>query len=142
MLQQTLKPENAVAVSAGSAHLVINVIAFTDWDAIPMDMSQIRQGFQMSLLHSDNAHHALSHLHGGAWKPDVLVVDEDFFGAPEAAADACLQIRRTYPDIRIVALESEIWEGESVLFSLGICHAVLPAKACGQTVLRSLRQLH
>ncbi|WP_460274780.1 hypothetical protein [Celeribacter sp. ULVN23_4] len=142
MLQQILKSENAAAVSAGSAQLVINVIALTDWDMIPVNKSQISQGFQMSLLNSDNAHNALCHMHGSPWIPDVLVVDEDFFGSPEAAADACLQIRRSYPEIRIVALESELWEGESVLNSLGLCDAILSSKACEQTLLQTLRQVH
>lgn len=72
---------------------------------------------------------------------DVLIIDEDFFGSPEEAADICMQIRRSQPNIHIVAIESEMWDGASILDTFKLCQSSLPAKSDTSTILDKISSL-
>jgi len=134
MLQQSFETSRAVAVTHTVGPEKVSVLALLDWDHLPHEFCRSDQKFRVSLLAGQDCDRALEILVQLNKAPDILIVDEDFFGSPEAAADACTQIRRFQPHIHIIAIESEMWEGESVLASFGLCHEILPAK-CGQRAI-------
>jgi len=72
---------------------------------------------------------------------DVLIIDEDFFGSPEDAATICMQVRRKQPNIHIVAIESEMWDGESILDTFKLCQSLLPAKSDTSAILDKISSL-
>lgn len=127
MLLYNFETETAIPVAGQAPQEERRVLAFLDWDHLPYELSRPGQGFRMWLLRGEDSDRAMGLLRKCQAPLDVLIVDEDFFGFPEDAADICLQIRRMYPDIRIVGIESEMVEGDSVLMSLGLCDRTLPA---------------
>lgn len=127
MLLHNFEMKTAIPVAGKPRQEERRVLAFLDWDHLPYKLSRPGQGFRMWLLRGEDSDRAMGLLRKCQAPLDVLIVDEDFFGFPEDTADICLQIRRMYPDIRIVAIESEMSEGDSVLVSLGLCDRTLPA---------------
>ncbi len=73
---------------------------------------------------------------------NYIVIDEDFFGSPEETADASFQFKRMHPGVQIVGVQSEMWENDSILETLGACHATLPTNPSADLVLEALRNLH
>lgn len=142
MLRQTFDTTTSALVTQNALAEDLNVLALLDWDHLPYELSQPGCGFRMSLLRGEDSDQALGILRHSENAPDILIVDEDFFGSPEAAADICMQIRRAQPDAYIIAIESEMWEGESVLAELGLCNETLPANATKRQILEKLRALN
>lgn len=134
MLQKSFETSGAVAVPRSVGTEKLSVLALVDWDHLPCEFCHPDQRFRVSLMAGQDCDRALDILRQLKHAPDILIVDEDFFGSPEAAADACIQIRRFQPHLHIIAIESEMWEGESVLASFGLCQEILPAK-CGQRAI-------
>ncbi|GGO62237.1 hypothetical protein SAMN05444398_12214 [Roseovarius pacificus] len=127
MLLQDFQAESAVPVAKASPNEERRVLALLDWDHLPYELSHPSQEFRMWLVRGEDADRVLGLMRQCQVPLDVLIIDEDFFGFPEDAADICLWARRMYPDILIVGVESEMCEGDSVLLSLGLCDDTLPA---------------
>ena len=120
-----------------------HVVILADWDSLPYEFSHPGNGLQAALLNADASEMAVGLLQARAGELDTLVIDEDFFGSPEATADACTQLRRIMPDLRIIAIATEIWghgaqQNTSILEMLGLCNATLPSQACQHRVLAAL----
>ncbi|MFN3207461.1 MAG: hypothetical protein ACE369_00390 [Roseovarius sp.] len=133
--------ETATPVAGRPPQEERRVLAFLDWDHLPYELSRPGQGFRMWLLRGEDSGRAMSLLRKCQAPLDVLIVDEDFFGFPEDAADICLQIRRMYPEIHIVGIESEMSDSVPVLVSLGLCDRTLPAAPDAGAIAGALQAL-
>lgn len=120
------------------SHDESRVLAMLGWDYLPYELTVPGQGYCIWLLREDDADRAMAHLSQSQPQLDVLIVDEDFFGFPEDAADVCLRVRRMYSDIRIIGITSEMSDSGSVLLPLGLCDIVLPAGADAKTIAEEL----
>lgn len=138
MLQSNFEVASVFPIVTEAYSQEITVLVLADWDHLPSGLTQSEQGFHMWLLRADHAERALSILQRCQTPPDVLIVDEDYFGFPEDAADFCAQIRRMHRELPIIAFESEMMEGESVLLSLGLCNKTLPPMADAGTITGAL----
>lgn len=142
MLLHNFEMEVAIPVAGQPPQEERRVLAFLDWDHLPYELNQQGQGFRIWLLSREDLSCVMSHLRKCRAQLDVLIVDEDFFGVPEDTADICLQIRRMYPAIQIVAIESEMFLGDSVLVSMGLCDQTLPAAPDAGTIADTLQALN
>lgn len=138
MLLDTIEAKTAIPADRGDLGAEYKVLALLDWDHLPYELCQPGLGFRFSLLRGEDESQAFRLLGRGQAAPDILLVDEDFFGSPEATADACMRIRRTHPKIRIIAIESEMYDGDSVLDALGMCQETLPATPDVPAILEKL----
>ncbi|WP_306154601.1 hypothetical protein [Roseovarius sp. MMSF_3281] len=138
MLLEAIETKTAFPADGGGLGAECKVLALLDWDYLPYELCQPGSGYRFSLLRGEDEAQAFRLLGQGQAAPDVLLVDEDFFGSPEATADACMRIRRTHPKIRIIAIESEMHDGDSVLEALGICQETLPAMPDVPAILEKL----
>ncbi|AJE48849.1 hypothetical protein [Celeribacter indicus] len=141
MLQHPVDISASSPVGAMSGATEAQVLVLSDWPHLPYEMSRPGAGIYVNLLRGESCDQAMDIVRSTRRRLDVLVIDEDFFGSPEAAAEACMQIRRTLPQIRIIGIDSEFRDGISVLAELGLCHDNVPAKTPASALLGSIHAL-
>lgn len=106
-----------------------DVMIFADWEELPEALSFAGSGLDVRLCSEDDLPRALDLVMQRGAALDAVVLDTDFFGCPEESADFCFSLRRLAPWVRILVLESELWEERDALNTLGACDISLPSYA-------------
>jgi|GEM_PF-3905903 hypothetical protein len=114
------------------------MMILADWSHLPYELSHPGTGWTACLLQAQEASRALNMVRHYANCLEALVIDEDYFGSPEDTADACYQIRRMVPGIRIMAIATDMWEDGTRLQDIGASDDTLLSR-CPMAILETLQ---